>query len=266
MSNEEHGSARRQEVPGTAAFSRFMRVLQAVSDSDERMTTAKLAASVGLPRPTVYRIVAALKSEGMLAEEPQTGALLLGPRLISLAARSWDRSDLRKAAQTPLARLRDRLDETVHLAIRSGDEMVYIDKIESNRTVRMMSRIGMRVPLHSSSVGKAWLASLDAEEVRNTLARIPLVSRTKYTLTDRDAVAREIEITRQRGFSLDLQENEEDICCYGCVILDRGGRVLGCISVSMPRYRFEEAESGPITQAMAECVRDIAEEMISIDG
>lgn len=261
MNKDGRAPPPREEVPGTAAFSRFMRVLQAVSDSEEPPTTAGLATVVGLPRPTVYRIVAALKAEGMLAEERRSGALLLGPRLLSLASRSWDRSELRKAAQRPLARLRDRLDETIHLAIRSGNEMIYIDKLESNRTVRMMSRIGTRVPLHSSSVGKAWLATIPSDELRSILDNLPLSRRTPHTLTDRKALVRALDATRERGFSVDLQENEEDICCYGRAILGPDGQALGCISVSMPRYRFEETVVSDVAQAMAECVRDIAREM-----
>lgn len=258
MSKDERDPSLREEVPGTAAFSRFMRVLQVVSDCDDPPTKARLATLVNLPRPTVYRIVAALKAEGMLVESHGSGTLLLGPRLLSLAARGWERSDFRKAAQAPLERLRDLLDETIHLAISSGDEMVYIDKLESNRTVRMMSRIGTRVPLHSSSVGKAWLATLDPEALRGILDRLPLPARTRHTLTNRKALERQLDATRERGFSLDIQENEEDICCYGRAIVGRDGRPLGCISVSMPRYRFEETEARKITQAMAECVRDIA--------
>ncbi len=235
-----------------------MQVLQAVSDQQQPLTTAKLAALVTLPRPTVYRIVAALKAEGMLTEARGSGALLLGPRLISLAARSWERSDLRQAAELPLVRLRDAIDETIHLAIRSGNEMIYIDKLESNRTVRMMSRVGTRVPFHSSSVGKAWLAALDPAETQAILDTLPLPPRTHHTISGRKDFAREIEATRERGFSLDLQENEDDICCYGRAVVDRNGLVLGCISVSMPRYRFEESPAEPILKAMADCVRDIA--------
>ena len=261
MSKDGQAPPPREEVPGTAAFSRFMRVLQTVGDSEEPPTTARLATLVDLARPTVYRIVAALKAEGMLAEERRAGALLLGPRLLSLASRSWDRYDLREAAQRPLARLRDRLDETIHLAIRSGNEMIYIDKLESNRTVRMMSRIGTRVPLHSSSVGKAWLATIPSDELRSILDKLPLSRRTRHTLTDRKALARELDATRERGFSIDLQENEEDICCYGRAIIAPDGKILGCISVSMPRYRFEETVASDVAQAMAECARDIAREM-----
>lgn len=243
-----------------------MRVLQAVSDQEQPLTTAKLATAVDLPRPTVYRIVAALKAEGMLTESRGSGLLLLGPRLISLAAHSWERSDLRQAAELPLVQLRDAIDETIHLAIRSGNEMIYIDKLESNRTVRMMSRVGTRVPLHSSSVGKAWLASLDQAEIQATLNTLPLPQRTCHTITSRDDFAREIAATRERGYSLDLQENEDDICCYGRAIVDRNGQVLGCISVSMPRYRFEETPTEAILRAMADCVRDIARQFNEFNG
>ncbi len=258
MNGDEERNVRREAVPGTAAFSKFMRVLQAVSDSENPLTVAQLASSTDLPRPTVYRIVAALLAEGMLAETVGTGLLVLGPRLINLAGRSWDRSDLRKAAQPPLARLRDDLDETVHLAIRSGDEMIYIDKLESQRTVRMMSRIGTRFPLHSSSVGKAWLAAIPPAEAAQIVALLALERCTVHTITGRQALLDEIETTRERGFSLDLQETEVDICCYGRAIRNGRGQPVGCISVSMPRYRFEATPSDPVTRAMADCVRDIA--------
>lgn len=255
-----------EKVPGTAAFSRFMRVLQAVSEQEQPLTTARLATAVDLPRPTVYRIVAALKAEGMLMEVRGSGLLLLGPRLISLAARSWERSDLRQAAELPLVRLRDAIDETIHLAIYSGNEMIYIDKLESNRTVRMMSRVGTGVPLHSSSVGKAWLAALDPAEIQATLETLPLPQRTRHTITGHDDFVREIEATRERGYSLDLQENEDDICCYGRAIVDWNGQVLGCISVSMPRYRFEETPAEAILRTMADCVRDIARKFNEFNG
>ena len=107
---------------------------------------------------------------------------------------------------------------------------------------------------------QAWLATLDPEALQAVLDRLPLPARTRHTVTDRTALERQLQATRERGYSLDVQENEDDICCYGRAIVGRDGRPLGCISVSMPRYRFEETDARPITQAMAECVRDIARE------
>ncbi|MRT33234.1 IclR family transcriptional regulator, partial [Xylella fastidiosa subsp. multiplex] len=87
--------------------------------------------------------------------------LELGPRLIQLANRSWKRSDLRLLAMADLTRLRDITGETVHLAVPNADQMVYIEKLESPKAVRMTSRVGTSVAMHSSSVGKAYLAFLD---------------------------------------------------------------------------------------------------------
>ncbi len=155
----------------------------------------------GHPRPTVHRIVAALAAEGMLAEVPRGGAFGLGPRLMALAARAWDRFELRLIAATELAKLRDATGETVHLAVRSGHEMIYVDKLESPQAVRMASRIGTRVKLHSSSVGKAWLAALPPDEAAALLPQLDLAAMTPQTLTTVAALAAEIERIRARGYS-----------------------------------------------------------------
>jgi len=243
----------RPEIPGTAAFGKFMNVLQAVADAPGTVTIGQLSRDLGMPRPTAHRIVAALLAEGMLAEE-FSGRIGLGPRLVSLAFRAWDGSALRQVAQESLSRLRDRLDETVHLAVHEGEGMVYIDKLESRRNVRMASRIGTRVPLHSTSVGKAWLASLTEPELQQVLAGIDLTPRTPHSIKDLESLRAEIAKTRERGYSLDLQENELDICCYGKACKGPEGKVLGCISVSLPRYRFQELPEQEVLAAMQECV------------
>ncbi len=121
---------------------------------------ADLCKVAKLPRATVYRIVDALRAEGLVDDVQPGNKLVLGSRLISLASRSWATFDLRTLAHAHIEALRNRTGETVHLAVPSGLEMVYIDKLESPQTVRMTSRIGTRISLHGSSVGKAYLAAL----------------------------------------------------------------------------------------------------------
>jgi IclR family KDG regulon transcriptional repressor len=194
-------------VQGAAAFGKAMAVLQTVSDAPEPVSVAQIAHLTGHPRPTVHRIVAALAAEGMLAEVPRGGAFGLGPRLMALAARAWDRFELRLIAATELAKLRDVTGETVHLAVRSGHEMIYVDKLESPQAVRMASRIGTRVKLHSSSVGKAWLAALSPDEATALLPQLDLAAMTPHTLTTVAALAAEIVRIRTRGYGVDAEEN-----------------------------------------------------------
>jgi len=252
--------ASNNDVPGTAAFTKFMNVLQAVSDASSAPSVGDLSKALGYPRPTTHRIVAALLAEGMLAELGSDGRVGLGPRLISLAYKAWEGSDLRAIAEPYLEHLRDTLDETVHLAMRSGLEMIYISKLESRRTVRMASRIGTRVTLYSSSVGKAWLSQQAPDAAKSLIDACSIRSFTEKTITDPGQLYTEIEMSAARGYTTDLEENEADICCYGCPIVVPGQGTVACVSVSMPSYRFQSLDREEAIAAIQACTRGIARE------
>lgn len=237
MPNPAADAIEAARATGTAAFSKFMAILQLIADAGTPPTIAQLATQSGFPRPTVYRIVGALIAEGLVAESLGGSTLIPGPRLMTLASRSWERSDLRVAAIDALQQLRDATQETVHLAVRSGTEMVYIEKLESPHAVRMASRIGTRVTLYSSSVGKAYLAALDAATRDALLRTLTLERLTPNTIVEPAALAAELDATRERGYAEDREENEAQIFCYGCAIIGRGGVPVGSISVSIPLFR-----------------------------
>jgi IclR family transcriptional regulator, KDG regulon repressor len=241
-----------QQVKGTASFSKFMVVLQAIADDPGKLDIVKLTKILPYPRGTVYRIVTALAAEGMISEIRDQGTYQLGHRLIHLASKSWETSDLRSAARDFIEALRNATGETVHLAVPSGSGMVYIDKLESPRTVRMTSRIGTRVELYSTSVGKAYLAALPEDSLREIVSTLEMRSRTPNTVTHVDALLAEIERTRQQGYSYDNEENEPDIRCIGGAILDRSGKPVGGVSLSIPIYRYDET----LHRAYSERVRD----------
>ncbi len=246
---------------GTAAFSKFLAVLQCIADAQTPPGIAQLTALAGYPRPTVYRIVGALVAEGLVVESPHGGTYSLGPRLLSLASRSWERSDLRVAASEPLQVLRDATQETVHLAVRSGSEMVYIEKLESPHAVRMASRIGTRVTLYSSSVGKAYLSALKRDERDALLAPLRFERFTPNTIVDRSALDAELDETQARGYSEDREENEEQIFCYGSAILGTNGEPLACVSISIPLYRKSGSPLATYIAPLKEACRAIAEGM-----
>ncbi|SRR6266702_1172454 len=245
-------------VAGAAAFSKFIAVLQLIADAETPPNVAKLSAASGYPRPTVHRIVAALQAESLIINTGHGNTYSLGTRLISLASRSWDRSDLRIAAVDALMELRNATSETVHLAVPSDGAMVYIEKLESPHAVRMASRIGTRVTLTSSSVGKAYLASLDIPEREALLRQAPLERFTDHTITDIDEIRREIAATAERGYAEDREENEVAIFCYGAAIRGSDNRAVGCVSISMPTFRHDgEAHERYVQPLLAAC-RSIA--------
>jgi IclR family transcriptional regulator, KDG regulon repressor len=249
------------KATGTAAFSKFMAVMQLIADADEPPTIPQLAALSGYPRPTVYRIVGALSAEGLVVESARGGCYALGPRLMSLASRSWERSDLRIAAANALQALRDATQETVHLAVKSGAEMVYIEKLESPHAVRMASRIGTRVTLYSSSVGKAYLSTLPRHERDALLQGLKFERFTANTITTRSVLDDELDATRARGYAEDREENEAQIFCYGSAIVGANGAAIGCVSVSIPLFRKGETPLETYIEPLKAACRAIAERM-----
>jgi DNA-binding IclR family transcriptional regulator len=228
------------QVAGTAAFSKFMTVLQAVADAAGPAAMADLVRASGYPRGTVYRIVAALLHQGLIAETaaPAAGVrYALGPRLLQLASRAWSQLDLRAALADDLQALRDETGETVHLAVPADREMIYIDKLESQGPVRMASRVGGRLALHSTAAGKAYLAALPSAEADALIATLALAGRMPNTITDAAALRRELARIRQRGYAVDDEENERGIVCYGVAIVCQGGLPLACVSVSTLQFR-----------------------------
>ena len=148
--------------------------------------------------------------------------------------------------------------ETVHLAVPSAQGMVYIDKLESPQTVRMASRIGTRVTLYSSSVGKAYLAALPADVCDSLIEQIEFARFTPNTITSRAKLRKEIRATAERGYSLDDEENELQIFCCGAAILDADGAPVGCISISMPLYRHSEAATQANASRLLDACRAIS--------
>lgn len=266
MTDQSSHTALRTKVPGTASFSKFMNVLQVIADHPSSFNAAQLHKRVKLPRGTAHRIVAALMSEGLVAEDFRTGLLEVGPRLISLAARTWDRLDLRMIALEDIRMLRDTTGETVHLAVPSGREMVYVDKLESLNAVGMSSRIGARISLYATSVGKAYLAALNAKERNDLLTGMEFNALTRNTLVDRSSLEKDIEETKTRGYSIDREETELDIICYGCAIHAADGRPVGCLSITIPKYRLSDTVAQSCRESVVECARNISSRIATIRG
>jgi DNA-binding IclR family transcriptional regulator len=181
----------------------------------------------------------------------------LGVKLIELAGVVLSDRSLHKVSEPFLRELATRTQETVHLATPSGDEVVYIAKIESSHTVGMTSRIGARVPMYCTALGKSIMAHYPVERVEEII-RAGLPARTPHTITSPAGLRAELERVRAQGYAIDDQENELGVRCVGAPIFDYTGKVIGAISVSGPANRMTLERS----LDLAPWVRDTAQ-MIS---
>jgi len=217
------------------AIGKVAAVVSALADDS---STSGIARRTGLPSSTVHRILQDLVAVGWAREDGNRG-YLLGARLLALAGRATDQTSLVRAAHPTLQELSDRTGHAVHFAVRTGDEAVYVDKIEGSRAYQMRSRVGLAIPLHCTAIGKAVLAALPEAEVRTVLTRAGMPARTNHTITSVDAMVHHLEVVRARGYSLDDEENELSTRCIGAAVGDHSGSTIGGVSLSMLAFELE---------------------------
>jgi IclR family transcriptional regulator, KDG regulon repressor len=230
------GTNMKQSVPGAQSFARSIQVLQLISDAKTLPKLRDLLDQCELTRPTLYRVLASLEAEGLI-EQTAAKEFKPGIRLVSLARRALAENDVRRIARPFLERLCEETGETVHLALRSGDELVYIDKIESQQFVRMTSMVGTRIPFHSSGVGKAFLAGMPTDQANQLIDRLEMEKVTKFTTTSRTELRKSVQRIRMARYVFDDQETEEGIVCYGTAIYDHTDLPVAAVSVSVPLFR-----------------------------
>ncbi|MDQ7908160.1 IclR family transcriptional regulator [Phytohabitans sp. ZYX-F-186] len=197
----------------------------------EQSRLADIAAATGLPKATVHRILRVMVDRG-LARPTGDGGYVSGPRMLALAGRVMHRLDLPAQVRPHLEELHRRTGRTVHLALLSGDEAVYVAKVEGDKPYRLASRVGMSLHLHSTSIGKAILAALGDGEVAGVAERTGLPRRTPRTITDVDGLLAEVAATRVRGWAEDHEENEAGVCAAGAAVYDHTGHVVGGVSAA----------------------------------
>jgi IclR family KDG regulon transcriptional repressor len=194
-----------------------------------------------MAKPTVYRFLLTLQELGY-ARRVDGDRWAMTLKLFNVGSRALDHLDLHSAARPIAEELSEDLGETVHMGVLEGDSAVYVLKIESRYTIRMFSRVGRRIPLYCTAIGKVLLAFAKEEDRESALKGVRLLAFTKKTLTTRAALHAELERIREQGFALDDEEHEEGIHCIGAPIFDHTGGIVATISASWPGFRYEQRE------------------------
>ncbi len=185
-----------------------------------------------LNKSTTYRLLAEMKKRGYVYQEGNRGVYKIGVKFIELVSSYLNNVELKTEAHPLLRRLNSVVDQTVYLAILQSEEVVYIDRIEKYNSFRKYAIIGQRKPLHCTSLGKAMLLSMPDEEIVDLMQRRGMERHTENTMTSPEELLEDIQISRERGWTLDNQEIDPGVRCVGAPVLDYTDRVIAAISVS----------------------------------
>ena len=221
------------------SVTRSLRILEAVAEH-QPVTVGELTKLFGLPKSTVQRTLVTLAEAGWLrANRRDTTRWEIGARVLAVRPAALQGSSLLTAAHEPMIRLRDALNETIHLSVPDALHcMVVVDRVDCDHPVRTFHTIGDTSPLHATAVGRAILAHLPKQDVEELIAQ-GLERFSDTTPADPDELRAELERVRTDGYAVNRNQYRPGICAIASPILDEDGTPLASVGVSMPESRFD---------------------------
>jgi len=222
----------------------------------------ELSSVTGFPPATVHRIASTLLERRYFVQDPVTKKYFLSLRFLELGTRVQQRLNLTVVARPHLERLMAETKESVNLAVRERDEMVYLEHIRSDYSLlQLFTQPGARVPLYATGVGKLFLSRLNAEEFDGYLKRTALRLRTPNTLIERGAIEAELDKVRSKDYAVDDEEFETGVRCVAALVFDHAGRPVAAVSTSGPVVRISRDRIEDLGALVKNCASDVSMEL-----
>lgn len=251
------------EIPRVEAVDRAVRLLVALAEAGATGAgLGDLADKVGVNKSTAYRALATLRAHSFAMQSDGTGRYRLGPSAIALGDVFWGSDNLPVAVHPALVALSREVGELVHLGVMTDDQVLYVDKVEPERAIRVWSSVGQRAPAATTSMGRALLAAGDVpdDQLRAYLRAVP-PDRAMSWEHLRDVVHE----ARSRGYATEVEENEPGVACIGMAIL-RENRTVGALSITSLADRMSPDRQVSLAKAIHGVVGPLLPEGLALAG
>jgi IclR family transcriptional regulator, acetate operon repressor len=228
---------------------RALVLLNLFMDRDEvRVTDASAALSISVS--SAHRLLATFESLGYVRQQQRHAAYTAGPALANLATAVGRRLNVADAARPRLLELVRELNETAHVAILRGSEVVFLDCVMPQRRTPASSRKGRSLPAHATAAGKVLLADLSRAEIERLYPADDLPRLTSKTLTTRSTLFNDLRRVRERGYATHIEESERQMVAYACPMRDESGIARAALVVAGPVARFKTYAPASIVAAL----------------
>lgn len=226
------------------SVARALDILDSLSRSDRDLGVSEIANVTGLAVGTVHRLLATMAYHGYVRQHPTTRKYSAGMRLLSVAASAHER--IGAIARPFLTRLMQVSQETANLAILDKNSTLYVEQVPPPRMLRMFTEPGNRVALHTAGTGKVLLAYQPPAVIETIIEATGLAPATPNTITDRSALLEMLEGVRNQGYAVDLEEQEEGVCCLAVPVFTPDEQILAAMSISGPASRLSRGRLGEL--------------------
>ena len=244
-----------------ASVQHALDILNLFEGSRTELGNNEIARLLGMDPSTAAGLVYTLRLNNYLDQNPDNRKYRLGMKLAERASVLLDQLDLRKIATPTLEKIRQWSGESVNLAIRDHQEVVYIERLFGEHSLGIRSELGKRGWLHSTALGKVILAHMDPEERNNILSDYEFIPVTPRTITNLKDFQQELEHVRSEGYAVDDEENELGGRCLAAPIFDVSGRPVVAVSISVPIQRLPRERIARYGMKMKEAALEISRNM-----
>ncbi|HEX7002383.1 MAG TPA: IclR family transcriptional regulator [Trueperaceae bacterium] len=244
----------------TTTITKVSDLLEALARMGRPATLRELAEALPFPKPTLRRLLVQLMEVGMVRQDVGDRRYRLGSRLITLAAAVLEELEVRRAATDVLYDLMKATGESVYLTVLDHTSIVYVDVVESESSVKVLTKVGNRRAAWSTATGKVMLAHLDDRERKRRLTAT-LRPVTAQTVTDPVALAAQLRDIREAGFAISRDEAEVGVTGVAAPVFDAKGHCIAAVGVATPTFRFSTALEERIVEATRHAAKLLSERM-----
>ncbi len=254
------GPVKKEKVGGrdtVQSLSRALNLMNAIAASDHGVTLSEAAKGTGLAVSTAHRLLTTLQQDRFVRFDGERGVWTIGVQAFSVGSAFLRARELTVIARPFMRELMERSGETVNLAVEDRGEAIYVAQIECRKLMRAITRPGGRALMHASAVGKALLSALAEEDVGKIVEAHGLPRETDKTISTPIKLRAELALIRQRGYSVDDEENAIGLRCIAAVVYDEHAQPAAGLSLSGPMARISDDSIASLGEAVSETAKKI---------
>lgn len=229
------------EKYNVSTVSKALKIFELLSEKET--TASEISRMLDLNKSTAHRLLYTLQEAGFIEKDEETRKYRIGIKMVEICSLRINDIEIKTEARPFLQDLVKSISQPVHLGIYSGGKAVFIDKIDVYSTIRIYSQIGKTIPVYCSAIGKALILERPDEEIREIAKKCGMKKITPNTITEVEELVCEIHNSRERGYTVDRGEHEENVYCLAVPIYDYRKKIIAAISVAVQKNKLENAET-----------------------
>lgn len=230
------------EIMAVKSAERTIQIIELLSLHSDGLTSKQISQELGIAPSSTFELLKTLaRNDYAILDENKKYSI--GPKLINVGLRASGVLNLNKLAEPLLREAMNILGETVFMAKLLGDEVVYLSKMNSPRTISTNAEIGSKKPVYCTGLGKAFLAFMPKEDSDKIIQNLDILPYTKNTVSNQNDLIEQINLFREMGYAIDNEEIEEGLWCAAAPVFDVNNNIIAAISVSGPKDRMKEKKS-----------------------